>query len=449
MMNPGLVLLAFGDIGKDAGVVGRAAGLVTNRRDRQPLRINAAILAPVPDFALPLAACRQFIPHLAVERRILTPGVEHRRRLAENLRLAVSRYCDKSRVDRKYLRIGIGDRHPFGGIGEYRRVKPQLSFRALLRRIAFGQVAPVALDAYHRQQDVARQQKRDKVEQAAIESGALLCGLVAGCVNLADLVELRRRRCRQDGFDQRIDLGTPRNDDLGVAEQAGETRRLTRRSLQLLQFALQMRGIIQTCTAHEGQQTADEMGKITLFHCLPAKQYIISRLRKVRLRISQDGVSPLEAIHLRSLIAAQGCQTLQRQLQPLASILRQGRWKDRQPGFRIRQFCQMPAHRIIVLQQVGIAGEHGAIEFGICLLRLPQGVQVGVVFAGRNLTGLPKQPGGQHQQGQEYGKHAPVQRSAQAGNAAHGCADAGISPVNVFRKATTNSTSCGGSSRPS
>ena len=49
-------LLALGNVHEAAEVVFDLALAVLDRRDRQPLRVAAAILAPIPDLALPMSA---------------------------------------------------------------------------------------------------------------------------------------------------------------------------------------------------------------------------------------------------------------------------------------------------------------------------------------------------------------------------------------------------------
>ena len=54
----------------------RPAGVIDDAADRQILRINVAVLASVPDFALPAAGALDAVPHGGVKRRIVPPGFQ-------------------------------------------------------------------------------------------------------------------------------------------------------------------------------------------------------------------------------------------------------------------------------------------------------------------------------------------------------------------------------------
>src|SRR5450759_3284611 len=85
-----LRLHGVADVAEDTDVVGRPALLVVDGADRQPLGVDLAVLAPVPDLAPPAAGGRQGGPQVAVEGLVVAPGLQDPRVPAEHLRLGVA-----------------------------------------------------------------------------------------------------------------------------------------------------------------------------------------------------------------------------------------------------------------------------------------------------------------------------------------------------------------------
>jgi hypothetical protein len=61
--------LALRDVDEAADVVLNVAVCAADGGDRKPLRVDAAVLASVPDFALPLAGAPDRLPHGAIRLR--------------------------------------------------------------------------------------------------------------------------------------------------------------------------------------------------------------------------------------------------------------------------------------------------------------------------------------------------------------------------------------------
>ena len=63
------------DIRKDGHIMSNVAFIITNRIDIEPLWIDLAILAPIPDLSLPLSNTIYAVPHRRIERFFLAVGI--------------------------------------------------------------------------------------------------------------------------------------------------------------------------------------------------------------------------------------------------------------------------------------------------------------------------------------------------------------------------------------
>ena len=89
--------------------MGDDAVAVFYRGDGKPFGIELAIFAPVPDFALPFPGRLYRVPHLAVESRIVAPGFEDARILADHLCGGIAGTLGECLVYPQDHAIGIGD----------------------------------------------------------------------------------------------------------------------------------------------------------------------------------------------------------------------------------------------------------------------------------------------------------------------------------------------------
>jgi hypothetical protein len=91
---------------------------VARCRDGQPLRKHLAVLALVPDFAFPGTFAQNRLPHLPVELRLVAPGFQDARVLADDLGGGISGDGGKGGVDPDDGALAVGDQHGFERIGE-------------------------------------------------------------------------------------------------------------------------------------------------------------------------------------------------------------------------------------------------------------------------------------------------------------------------------------------
>src|SRR5471032_2162674 len=129
--------LAFGDVVMRAHIVADNATFARHRRDRQPFRIDLAILATPPDLALPATHTVDRFPHLTEKSFIVMMRAQQSRRLAYRLFSRVSGALGERRIDSQDGVVGIGDHHGFERIESNRR-NPQFG----LDLLAVGDVAP-------------------------------------------------------------------------------------------------------------------------------------------------------------------------------------------------------------------------------------------------------------------------------------------------------------------
>ena len=108
-MDLGFGLLVLGNVGEVGDVVHRRTIGASDRLDRQHFGIYLAVFPPIPDFALPVPLFAQRRPHLLVERRIMAPGLEQRRRFSDHFIGAVAGESRKGAIDLQNDAVRIGD----------------------------------------------------------------------------------------------------------------------------------------------------------------------------------------------------------------------------------------------------------------------------------------------------------------------------------------------------
>ena len=126
-----LVLLERRDVGKERDVLSDGAAGVAHGADGLHHRIDLAALAPIPDFAVPVALLGQVVPQAGVKRLFLAPRAEDARRAAEDLVARVAGNARESVVDLDDLAVGGRDHDPFAGVGEHAGGQLQLLFGLL------------------------------------------------------------------------------------------------------------------------------------------------------------------------------------------------------------------------------------------------------------------------------------------------------------------------------
>src|SRR5690606_41479479 len=77
-------LLLLRNVGEQADAIARRAVVIEDRIDGQALGVDFAVLATVPDIALPAAAHPERTPHVSVETRILPPRAPDAEPLADH-----------------------------------------------------------------------------------------------------------------------------------------------------------------------------------------------------------------------------------------------------------------------------------------------------------------------------------------------------------------------------
>ena len=206
--------------------MGGLARAVAHGGDGQPLGINLAIAAPIPDLPLPLAALLQGAPHLPVVLRILASRGQLRRRGASDLLERVAGDLGEGRVDGDDPRLVIGDDHALAGIGEYRRVTLELALRLVQcfqARVQFlvglCQLRGQAPTARHRRDQVDAQPQRHHEQQYPVTTGVLQRLVVGQCIVADQRVAQRMGRQFEDVVGDGIQRGLVGQDQIGMAEQ--------------------------------------------------------------------------------------------------------------------------------------------------------------------------------------------------------------------------------------
>ena len=137
MIEACLGMLEAGDVGEYPDEVGDLVIAVAHGADGQPLGVQFAVLASVPDFPLPVTIGRQAVPHGGVEGVIVLAGGEQTGALTERFGLAVTGDLGKGAVDCGNALLEVGDQHAFGGAFEHGGGLLQF----FLHLLAFGDVA--------------------------------------------------------------------------------------------------------------------------------------------------------------------------------------------------------------------------------------------------------------------------------------------------------------------
>ena len=110
-MHFGLGFLVLRNVGEGADVVRHLAGRRYDAVDRQPLGVHAAVLAAVPDHALPEVLLPERDPERFVERIIVAPRLEDRRLAPDRLVSAVAgRFCERL-IHAQDDAVLVGDEH--------------------------------------------------------------------------------------------------------------------------------------------------------------------------------------------------------------------------------------------------------------------------------------------------------------------------------------------------
>ena len=131
-----LSVLTLGDVHQGADEMGHHPLRIFHRRDGEPLRINLATLASVPDLPLPVAVEIERLPERLIKRRIMPAGLEQAGLLAFDLLRPVTGDGRESLVHPQDVALRIGDHHALLGF-EDRGRDSQLLFDPAL----FGDVA--------------------------------------------------------------------------------------------------------------------------------------------------------------------------------------------------------------------------------------------------------------------------------------------------------------------
>ena len=131
-----LVMLELGDVGKQIDVVAEPAMLVMYRTDVAQCRVEGAILATVPEFALPVSAGPQVRPHLAIEACIVAPRGKQAGALAGDFLAAVAGDAFERRVDGQNPAIGAGHGDALAAVAKHAGGQPQLPAQVALAAAA-------------------------------------------------------------------------------------------------------------------------------------------------------------------------------------------------------------------------------------------------------------------------------------------------------------------------
>ena len=120
------ILLALGDVAEGGDIILGAVAFPPHGGDRQPFREHLAVLAAVPDLALPPAGPRQRVPHGVVEFGVVAAGTQDCRVPAGDFFLGVAGYLGEGRVDHDDAVSGIADQDGLGGDFEDGGGQPQV-----------------------------------------------------------------------------------------------------------------------------------------------------------------------------------------------------------------------------------------------------------------------------------------------------------------------------------
>ena len=112
------VLLDRSNVGEERNVLQDVALQVAHGADRLHLGIHFAVLAPVPDLAVPMAGRRQLAPEIGVETGIVVSRLQHARLLPEHLFALVTGNAGESLVHIDDRAVRRSNQDAFTGMGE-------------------------------------------------------------------------------------------------------------------------------------------------------------------------------------------------------------------------------------------------------------------------------------------------------------------------------------------
>ena len=113
-------LLSFGHVREDPDMVDHLAGFILDGADRQPLGIDFAVLAAVPDFAAPIASAFDAAPHRLVECFVLAAGTqEFFRVFADSLMEQETGNRTEGAIDHDDAVSCVGHENAFSAVLEY------------------------------------------------------------------------------------------------------------------------------------------------------------------------------------------------------------------------------------------------------------------------------------------------------------------------------------------
>src|SRR3990167_8676144 len=95
-----LGLICLGNVGYDCNVVLQSSKTVANRRDRFMSQENAAVLAPVPYFPLPIAVLFDAVPHGIIKIGVMQARLHDARVGTNEFFGAIASYATKRRIYR-------------------------------------------------------------------------------------------------------------------------------------------------------------------------------------------------------------------------------------------------------------------------------------------------------------------------------------------------------------
>ena len=123
------MLLQRRDVGEQRHILLGLAVCVAHGTDGLHHRIHLAVLAPVPDFAGPVAGIDQILPHGGEVLFFLATGVEDARGLAEHFVAAVTGESCKGLIDVDDGAVGCGDHDAFAGMRKHAGRKLEIFLR--------------------------------------------------------------------------------------------------------------------------------------------------------------------------------------------------------------------------------------------------------------------------------------------------------------------------------
>ena len=129
-----LMLLHRGDVGEQRHVMHGPALRVAHGADGEQFRIQLAILATIPDLAIPITVIQQIAPHCGIELGFVVARLDDPRILAERLLAAVAGDAGECLIDVDDRTVGRGDRDAFPCVREHAGSQQVLAFRFLAFR---------------------------------------------------------------------------------------------------------------------------------------------------------------------------------------------------------------------------------------------------------------------------------------------------------------------------